>query len=107
MKIHPTRISCYQYSHTWPRSSLSAKVKVRGNKSNFSYGFLFPSGNNGNGVGSSSSHESMVNLLDEGLGTSLDGTDEIPTISSAHSTLGRNDSGNVHFLYFHQANTME
>ncbi|CAG7731698.1 unnamed protein product, partial [Allacma fusca] len=37
-----------------------------------------------------SSRESIANLLDEGLGTSLDGTDEIS--SSIHSTLGRNDS---------------
>jgi len=38
-----------------------------------------------------SSRESLANLLDEGLGTSLDGTDEIST--SIHPTLGRNDSG--------------
>jgi len=52
-------------------------------------------GNGGSGGSSastsSSSHESIANLLDEGLGTSLDGTDDIST--SIHSTLGRNDSG--------------
>jgi len=47
-----------------------------------------------------SSRESLANLLDEGLGTSLDGTDEIS--SSIHPTLGRNDSGksNRFILFF-------
>ncbi|XP_035704519.1 mucin-5AC isoform X3 [Folsomia candida] len=36
-----------------------------------------------------SSRESLANLLDEGLGTSLDGTESEAT----HPTLGRNDSG--------------
>lgn len=38
-----------------------------------------------------SSRESLANLLDEGLGTSLDGTESEAT----HPTLGRNDSGNI------------
>lgn len=45
-----------------------------------------------------SSRESITNLLDEGLGTSLDGTDEISP-STTHSTLGRNDSGEKELLF--------
>lgn len=52
--------------------------------------FTLPIGENG------SSRESLANLLDEGLGTSLDGTDEIS--SSIHPTLGRNDSGKSNFF---------
>lgn len=72
------------------RTELSSQLsacKEMSKRNNFVVSCFF-SGDGG------SSRESLANLLadaDEGLGTSLDGTDELCT--PGHPNLGRNDSG--------------